>query len=230
MNQQITKAIVLKRTNYGEADRILTLLTHDHGKLAAMARGVRKERSKLAGGVELFSVSEVGFLRGRGDIATLTTTRLVKHFDKIVTDIDKTMAGYQLLKLTDKVTEEDAEADYFATLQFALAGLNQPGLAVELVQLWFSLRLLGISGHAPNLRTDNADKPLLPEVKYDYDTENMVFISRPSGNYGSEHIKLLRFITNSSQPTILSKIKGAEKYLKSLLDLVDQIRQYHLRA
>ena len=53
-----TQAVVLRRTNYGEADRILQLLTPD-GRRSVMARGVRKEKSKLAGGIELFAVSDV---------------------------------------------------------------------------------------------------------------------------------------------------------------------------
>ena len=44
-----TKCIILRRTNYGEADRILTVLTPEHGQLSVMARGVRKEKSRLAG-------------------------------------------------------------------------------------------------------------------------------------------------------------------------------------
>ena len=61
-----TSAIILKRVDYGEADRILTLLTPDHGKLSLMAKGVRKIKSKLAGGIELFSISTITFAEGRG--------------------------------------------------------------------------------------------------------------------------------------------------------------------
>ena len=53
-----TQAIILRRTNYGESDRILTLLTPE-GKFSVLARGARKEKSRLAGGIELFSVSDV---------------------------------------------------------------------------------------------------------------------------------------------------------------------------
>ena len=53
-----TLTIVLRRTDFGEADRILTLLTPE-GKKTAIARGVRKPKSKLAGGIELFSLNEV---------------------------------------------------------------------------------------------------------------------------------------------------------------------------
>lgn len=52
-NDLHTRAIVLRRTNYGETDRILNLLTPE-GKKSVLAKGVRREKSKLAGGIELF--------------------------------------------------------------------------------------------------------------------------------------------------------------------------------
>lgn len=60
-----TRAIVLRRTNYGEADRILQLITPE-GRQSVMARGVRREKSKLAGGIELFAVSDVVLGEGKG--------------------------------------------------------------------------------------------------------------------------------------------------------------------
>ena len=68
-----TKAIVLRRTNYGEADRILNLLT-EKGLISAIAHGVRKEKSKLAGGIELFCVSDITAHEGRNNsLHTLTS-------------------------------------------------------------------------------------------------------------------------------------------------------------
>ena len=60
-----TLGLVLRRTNYGEADRILNIITPT-GKISAMAKGVRRARSKLAGGVEMFSLSEYVIHCGRG--------------------------------------------------------------------------------------------------------------------------------------------------------------------
>ncbi|MEK7561678.1 MAG: DNA repair protein RecO, partial [Patescibacteria group bacterium] len=80
MNRYITKGIVLSRTDYGEADRILSFLTIDHGKVRAIAKGVRKSKSKLAGGIELFSVSDLTLIIGRGELNTLISTRLVRHY------------------------------------------------------------------------------------------------------------------------------------------------------
>ena len=74
MNKQTTKAIVLSRVDYGDSDRIITILTPEYGKLSLMAKGVRKINSKLAGGIELFSVFDAGFVMGRGEIGRLTSS------------------------------------------------------------------------------------------------------------------------------------------------------------
>ena len=69
------KAIVLRRTNYAEADRVLQLLT-PKGRRSVIAKGVRRERSKLAGGIELFAICDVVIRSGRGDLGLLTSARL----------------------------------------------------------------------------------------------------------------------------------------------------------
>jgi DNA repair protein RecO (recombination protein O) len=84
MNQIITTAIILRRTDFGEADRILTLITPDHGKIRLMAKGVRRPKSKLAGGIELFSVSKISYIKGRSEIGTLVSAQLNTHYGTIV--------------------------------------------------------------------------------------------------------------------------------------------------
>ena len=110
MQQIVTRGIVLTRTNYGEADRIVTILTPDHGKQRLMAKGVRKLKSKLAAGLELFSVSDISYIPGRGEVHTLVSSRLRVHYGKIVENLDRTMLGYELLKRINRATEDAAEA------------------------------------------------------------------------------------------------------------------------
>src|SRR5581483_3542398 len=112
MRQFRTQAIILNRTDYGEADRIISFLTPDHGKLKAIAKGVRKSKSKLAGGIELFSVSDISFIPGRKEISTVVSTRLIKHYGHIVKDLNRTNTGYALIKRLDKATEDAPETDY----------------------------------------------------------------------------------------------------------------------
>ena len=150
MNQLNTTAIVLSRTEYGEADRILTLLTPDHGKLRLMAKGVRRVKSKLAGGIELFSVSNITFAKGRGDIGTLVSARLLQHYGNIVANLERTMLGYELIKQLNKITEDDTEPAYFEVLHQAFAALDDATVPVGLIRMWFSMQLLRLNGHEPN--------------------------------------------------------------------------------
>ena len=92
MKTHRTRAIVLRRTNYGEADRILQLLTLE-GRRSVMARGVRKEKSKLAGGIELFAVSDVVLGEGKGDLGVLTSAKLVQFYRHILEDYDRLQFG-----------------------------------------------------------------------------------------------------------------------------------------
>jgi DNA repair protein RecO (recombination protein O) len=68
MRQISTEGIILKRINFSEADRILTVLTSNNGQVSMLAKGVRKSKSKLAGGLEIFSVSEINYIDGKSDL------------------------------------------------------------------------------------------------------------------------------------------------------------------
>ena len=77
------KAFVIRRTNYGEADRIINFLT-DQGIISAIAKGVRKEKSKLAGAVELFTLSEVTLHRSLNNkLCVLTSAKMLEHYGNI---------------------------------------------------------------------------------------------------------------------------------------------------
>ncbi|MBI2593599.1 DNA repair protein RecO, partial [Candidatus Daviesbacteria bacterium] len=72
------EGIILKRTNFGEADRMLTVLTKNLGKITVIARGVRKITSRRAGNVELLNVVKLGLFKGKG--YTLTEAQSVQTF------------------------------------------------------------------------------------------------------------------------------------------------------
>ena len=80
-----TQGFVLKRTNYGEADRILNIITPG-GKMSAIAKGVRKEKSKLAGGIEMFSLVELNIHSGKSDLWTITSAKMLKYYSNLLVD------------------------------------------------------------------------------------------------------------------------------------------------
>ncbi|HSX23910.1 MAG TPA: DNA repair protein RecO [Candidatus Saccharimonadales bacterium] len=230
MKPTVTRGIVLARTNYQEADRILTLLTPDHGKVRVLAKGVRKAKSKLAGGVELFSISEIGFIRGRGELATLISARLIRYFDTIVQDIDRTMLGYELLKLLNKVTEDAPGPEYLELLIETFEALDEPKLNIELIRLWFYAQLLRLAGHTPNLRRTSAGNPLEADAAYAFDFDDMAFTPHAEGPFSPHHIKFLRLTFSGNKPAVLQQVQGADKLILSCLTLAQTMLPNHIRT
>jgi DNA repair protein RecO (recombination protein O) len=186
------------------------LLTPDHGKLRLMAKGVRRVKSKLAGGIELFSVSNITFAKGRGDIGTLISARLLKYYGTIVTNLERTMLGYELIKQLNKITEDDTEPAYFVLLQQAFAALDDATVPVPIIRSWFSMQLLRQGGHMPNLQTDTAGNKLDAAQQYDFSFDDMAFVLAPGkGRFTANHIKFLRLGFSGNQPKILAVVQGS---------------------
>lgn len=230
MKQIVTKGIVLTRTDYGEADRIVTVLTPEHGKLRLMARGVRKLKSKLAGGIELFSISDITYISGRSEIGTLVSSRLDTHYDDIVRDISRVQLGYDLLKQLNKVTEDHPENEYFEIMQQAFKALNNAEINVQLIRLWFEAQLLRQAGHSPNLHTDTAGQKLSAEVTYNFDFEAMTFAPHPSGHFSAAHIKTLRLLFSHHAPDALAQVQGLASALDDIAPLVRTMRTAFLKV
>jgi len=101
-----TSGIVIKRMNYGEADRILTILTLDHGKIKAIAKGSRKILSKMGGSLEPFCLVNFIFHQGKS-FYIVTSATVENYFEKIHTDINKTAKAFYIGELIDKFLEEE---------------------------------------------------------------------------------------------------------------------------
>lgn len=230
MNQIITSGIVLRRVDYGEADRIVTMLTPDQGKLGLMAKGVRRPKSKLAGGIELFSVSTITFIRGKSDLGTLISCRLDKHYGDIVKDIRRVQLGYELIKILDKATEDEPEADYFDLLEQAFSALDNTEIPASLIHAWYLAQLLRLDGHSPNLQTDTAGQKLDAAKRYNLDAEAMTCVEHPEGTLSADHIKFLRLLFSGTRPAVLAKVEGQSELVDQLLPLLQAMHVTHLRA
>jgi DNA repair protein RecO (recombination protein O) len=224
MNQLVTQGIILSRTDFGEADRIITLLTPDHGKLRLLAKGVRRVKSKLAGGIELFSVSSITFVKGRGEIGTLVSTRLFKHYAHIVTNLERTLLGYEFIKRINKVTEDQPEAAYFELLNQSFAALDDLNQPLSLIALWFELHLLELAGHTLNLQTDDQGKKLDATQTYNFNFDRMAFGPAPNGRFQANHIKLLRLVSSRQSPAGIARIQQWGQLAEVCLRFLEQLR------
>ena len=229
MKQLLTQGIILSRTDYGEADRIITLLTPDYGKLRLMAKGVRKIKSKLAGGIELFSVSHITFLQGKKDVGTLVSTRLITHYGNIVKDIQRVQLGYDLIKMLNKATEDEPEEEYFQLLQQGFVALDDAAVPLELIQVWFQAQLVKLAGHSPNLTSDTAGNPLDPDETYDFSYDDMAFTLRTSGRFRANSIKFLRLLFSNNPPAALAKVQGSSELIADTRPLVSTMFTSQIR-
>jgi len=223
MKQLRTKAIVLKRIDYGEADRIMTLLTSDYGKIRVMARGARKQKSKLAGGIELFSVSDMHFIKGRGEIDTLVSTRLDVHYGAIVRDLSRTELAYTILKSVHKTVEDNAGSDYFDLVQESFVVLNNVDFPLEIAEASFTMRMIELLGHMPELRTNESGQPLDQDKLFEFDFDKISFFLQEDGRYDKNHLKVLKLLAHNP-PDRLRQVQGMGRYVHELLPLIRTIR------
>ncbi len=103
-----TDALILKRMDYGEADRILTLFTPGRGKIKAIAKGARRTTSRIAGHVELFTRSQLQLASGR-DLEIITQGESLERFPHLRAGLWHATTAYYLAELIDKFTEEHSE-------------------------------------------------------------------------------------------------------------------------
>jgi DNA repair protein RecO len=212
MNTSKDLAIVLSRVDYGERDRILTLLTRTHGKVSVLAKGVRSQKSRLAGGIELLSEAEVSFIEGRTNLKPLTGARLKTYFKEIVKDMRSMQLAFDAIKAVNKITEEGTGQEYYPFLLGSFAALNNPAYDPRVVEIWFSLHILRLSGSAPNLRLDSETET--KEFEFDYDHQQ--FIPREGGNFTKNDLKLLRLCITQPKPPKIQNQLGSEDRLQTL--------------
>lgn len=145
-----TEAIVLKRSDFGEADRLLTLFSRDSGKLKAIAKGARKPQSRKTGHVELFMRSKFLIAEGR-DLDIVTQAEMIAAYPELRDDLVRATYAAYLGELLDRFTvEDDPHRDMYDLLVLALEALNR-GDDVLLLARYYELRLLSLTGFQPRL-------------------------------------------------------------------------------
>lgn len=161
-----TDAIILRRLDYGEADRILTVFTPQLGKLRLMAKGVRKITSRKAGHVELFMLTDMLVAKGR-TFDIISQAAMLEAYRPLREDLDKTSQAYYLAELIDRFTEErDVNRALFELLALTLARLSHIDDSY-LTLRYFELHLLRLTGFQPELHFCVASsEPLAPVENY----------------------------------------------------------------
>jgi DNA repair protein RecO (recombination protein O) len=146
------EAVVLRTHKLGEADRIVTMLTRQHGKVRAVAKGVRRTASKFGARLEPFMVADVQLYEGRTlDIITQAES-LGSYGAQITSDYPSYTAASAMVETADKLTESESSLQQYLLLVGALRSLSRKEHGASLTLDSYLLRALSMAGWAPSFQ------------------------------------------------------------------------------
>ena len=145
------EAIVMHRSDVGEADRLLTVLSRERGKLRLNAKGARKVGSRKGGHVELFVRSKMLIAKGRGDIDIVSQVEMIDAYRGLREDLTRSTYAHYAVELIDAFAEEGSEQpEMFDLLAEALTWIATAD-NLPLAARYFELKLLTLAGFQPQL-------------------------------------------------------------------------------
>jgi len=151
MPQLSTSAILIRLTNYGDYDLILTLFSHAQGKMSAIAKSAKKSSRRFAGVLELFSEVDAVLTLGRG-LPVLQEASLKNPFARIrVQPLSLAYASYWAEIVHDWMEDQMPQTELYQLLQHVLGELDQERIPAGVLSIIFQMRFLRLSGHSPNL-------------------------------------------------------------------------------
>jgi len=236
MAYAITKAIVIKTVNIGEADKIITLLSADLGKIQVSARGARRPRSNLVAGSQFLSYCEYVLYKGR-DMYVLNSCNTIESFYNIRNDVVKLTYASHMVELLNDVTQENMQCvDILRLFLNALHCLANTDKPPELVTRVFELRLLALSGYAPQVHVcADCGKGIDLFDTFTFDFEKCGFVCPECANGVKSEMQLSKgaaraifYIVHSPEktlfnfelaPNVLSQLAAFnERYIKDRLE------------
>lgn len=144
-----TEAIILKKRNFGEADRLLTLLTRNKGKITAIAKGARRITSKKGGNVEVLNLCEIQVATG-ANLDIITEAQSIKSYHKIKKNLEKTSYSFIICETLDSLIPVNHQLpnifDLTTNTLNALA-VQKSALKCRKLIIFFQLKLLILLGY-----------------------------------------------------------------------------------
>ena len=232
-----TPAVILKRTDLGEADRIVTFFSRDVGKIRAVAKGVRRTTSRSAGHLEPFTLSDVMFAVGR-ELDVISQADTLEAFREIREDLELTTHAYYLAEVVDLLTEDRLEnRDVFDTLVEGLRSLRATH-DPRMVLIVFHLRLLEVLGYRPELRECVSCRATIEPNRNHFSALLGGVLCPACGpreptarDIGTSALKLLRFVQQARGQRAVSVPPEVGREAEALLrDYAEHIVERRLRS
>lgn len=150
-----TKAILLRKIEYGDHDYIITFLTRDRGKITVIAKNAKKSVRRFSGALDLFSLNRIQCRypqKNRDGLIILTQTELENGYIHIRYDLFKTAYASYWAELIHLWLEEGkTQSDLYDLFAFSLDMLNRSDICPEVINLLYQIRFMSISGFSPSI-------------------------------------------------------------------------------
>ena len=228
-----TQGIFLKKEDRGEADQLFTIFTKDYGKLEVLGRAIRKIKSKLRSGAELFYLSEIEFIQGKS-YKTLTDAISIDKFKNLRENHQKLGIAYKIADTLNSFTAPEEQDEKI--WQLILATFREIGnwkienQKLEIIYYYFLWKLFDFLGYAPELYSCTiCGQKLLPETFWFLPKEGGIVdwrcftkLSQDKKKEGKEisvdSVKILRIFLEKDWDFV-KKIKCPPESIKNLKDI-----------
>ncbi len=234
-----TPAILIRRTDFGDYDLILTFFSLAQGKISLIAKAAKKSTKRFGGILELFSELDVVWSSGRGKgLPVLQEAALKQPFSQIRADITRTAyASYWAELIHDWMQEYERQTELYDLLKRSLGELDSGRTSDAGLSVLFQMRLLNISGHRPNLsHCCRCQNPLESTVsgRLIFNIARGGITCRNCGSSASEGIRLsmgtLKQLlwAGSGDLSRASRIRFSPNTISEALEFLEAFVPYHL--
>jgi len=225
-----TQAFILNKTDWNEADQVFNVYTKEFGKIKVSAKAVRKIKSKLRSGIDLFYLSEIEFIQGK-TYKTLTDAIILDKFENIRKDLEKLEVVSQIAEALDGlVHEQEQDEDMFNLLKESFNKLNNSQFPIpnsQLIYYYFFWNLLSLLGYQLDLYHCVFCQEKLSPAKLYFNPEGIICSdcsdkAEQKIEIPPEVVKILRIILKKEW-NILSRLK-----INQYQELLKKISTDHL--
>lgn len=225
-----TDIIILRSVDFSESSQIITVMSREHGKIALIAKGSRKPKSRFAGMLQPgMLLDAVYYYKSTRDVQTLTEASYQQRFDQLMQDIDRMSISMSALELISQlVHDNEVNEPIFNFTRNFLAWLNVQDTISRKVFPYIQVRLAFLTGH--ELQLDDIE----PDAGTGYLNIEAGLISENAVT--SNAIKLtknqLRFLiyTVTSRKSYILNQQLHKNELRHLIDYLDKYFRYHIEG
>jgi DNA repair protein RecO (recombination protein O) len=205
------EAVILRHSDWGEADRLLTIYSREQGKLRCTAKGARKLLSRKAGHLEPFTRSALQLARG-SDLWIVTQAETVESYPPIREDLVRTGSAAYVIELLDRFTYEEGENRplYQLLVETLQRVSNEPDLFLPL--RYYEIRLLDLLGFRPQLfNCLRCGEPIQPQAQFFSALEGGIICPKDGQNLeGARSISMLalKFLRHFQRSTYAEALRA----------------------